>query len=164
MYSQLKKCAGPVVLTLLPTVGGSVGAVYLRKDYRLWYEHLKKPGWCAQHWHFFPTYNVLYPAMGLASYLIVKEHGFEGPAKTALMLYGAHLGLSWLWVPLLFKRRYFAMAFADSVAVACLSGATLWTFRPLNDTAATLFFPSFLWSVYLALTSFFVLRRNGLVH
>lgn len=55
-------------------------------------------------------------------------------------------------------------AFVDSVAVTCLSGATLWAFRPLSDTAAALLFPSFLWSVYLMLTSFFVLRRNRSDH
>ncbi|EEC18139.1 peripheral-type benzodiazepine receptor, putative [Ixodes scapularis] len=164
MHLQLKRCALPVVMTLLPSVGGCVGAVYLRREYRFWYQNLRKPSWCAKHWHFFPTYNVLYPAMGLGSYLVVKEHGFEGPARTALVLYAAQLGLTWLWVPIMFKRRCFGLAFVDSVAVTCLSGATLWAFRPLSDTAAALLFPSFLWSAYLMLTSFFVLRRNRSDH
>ncbi|XP_029826636.3 translocator protein-like [Ixodes scapularis] len=113
MHLQLKRCALPVVMTLLPSVGGCVGAVYLRREYRFWYQNLRKPSWCAKHWHFFPTYNVLYPAMGLGSYLVVKEHGFEGPARTALVLYAAQLGLTWLWVPIMFKRRCFGLVIRD---------------------------------------------------
>ncbi|XP_077494480.1 translocator protein-like [Amblyomma americanum] len=159
----LKKYSVPVAISVVPNLGGAVCSMYLRKEYRHWYENLRKPSWCPRHWLFFPMFNVCYACMGLSSYMVYANNGFEGPAKTALQIYGTQMVLAWLWVPLLFKRRMLGTALLESVILVGFSGATVWAFAPIKAGAAAIFFPTFLWSVYLMLTSLFLWRRNAIV-
>ncbi|XP_075530430.1 translocator protein-like [Dermacentor variabilis] len=125
--------------------------------------NLRKPVWCPRQWLFFPVFNACYASMGLASYMVYVQQGYQGSSRFALQLYGTQLTLAWFWVPLLFGRRMLGLALVDSVLLAGVSGATLWCFAPISAGAAAIFAPTFLWSVYLALTSFFLWRRNSIV-
>lgn len=155
----VRKYGVPVAITVLPSIGGALASHCLRREYRHWYENLRKPSWCPRHWVFLPMFNLCYPTMGFASYMVYAEEG----CRTALKLYGVQLALSWLWVPLLFKQRMMALAFVDSALLVGFSAATLWAFRPVSVGATLVFLPSFLWSVYLMLTSYFVWKRNSIV-
>ncbi|XP_065295104.1 translocator protein-like isoform X1 [Dermacentor albipictus] len=155
----LRKYSVPVGITLIPSIGGAVCSLYLRKEHRHWYENLRKPVWCPRQWLFFPVFNACYASMGLASYMVYVQQG----SRLALQLYGTQLALAWCWVPLLFGRRMLGLALVDSVLLAGFSGATLWCFAPISAGAAAIFAPTFLWSVYLALTSLFLWRRNSIV-
>ncbi|XP_065295105.1 translocator protein-like isoform X2 [Dermacentor albipictus] len=157
--TPLRKYSVPVGITLIPSIGGAVCSLYLRKEHRHWYENLRKPVWCPRQWLFFPVFNACYASMGLASYMVYVQQG----SRLALQLYGTQLALAWCWVPLLFGRRMLGLALVDSVLLAGFSGATLWCFAPISAGAAAIFAPTFLWSVYLALTSLFLWRRNSIV-
>lgn len=159
----LKMYSVPVAVSVVPSIGGALCSMYLRKEYRHWYENLRRPHWLPPHWLFFPTFNLCYACMGLSSYMVYAQSGFEGRAKLALQLYGIQLALTWLWVPLLFKRRMLGTALLDSVILVGFSGATLWAFEPINTCAAVIFVPTFLWSVYLMVTSFYLWKRNPIV-
>lgn len=159
LLAALRKYGVPVAITVVPSVGGAVASLYLRREYRHWYENLRKPSWCPRQWVFFPMFNLCYATMGFASYMVYAEEG----CRTALRLYGAQMVLSWLWVPLLFKQRMMGLAFLDSTLLVGFSAATLWAFRPVSVGATVVFLPSFLWSVCLMLTSFFVWKRNSIV-
>ncbi|KAH7939061.1 hypothetical protein HPB52_005237 [Rhipicephalus sanguineus] len=126
-------------------------------------QNLRKPVWCPRQWLFFPVFNACYASMGLASYMVYAQQGFHGSSRFALQLYGTQLALTWIWVPLLFGRRRLGLAFVDSVLLAGFSGATLSSFAPVSAGAAAIFVPSFLWSVYLMLTSLFLWRRNSII-
>lgn len=159
----LKKYGVPVVITLIPSIGGAFCSQYLRREHRHWYEILRKPVWCPRQWLFFPVFNACYASMGLASYMVYAQQGFHGSSRLALQLYATQLALTWIWVPLLFGRRRLGLAFVDSVLLAGFSGATLSSFAPISAGAAAIFVPSFLWSVYLMLTSLFLWRRNSII-
>ncbi|XP_064489978.1 translocator protein-like [Ornithodoros turicata] len=149
----------PFVVPLIPSVGGCYISVYLRKEHRFWYENLRKPKWCPRHWVFFPTYHALFPAMGMASYLVYNEQGFHGPARIALLVYSAQLSLTWAWVPLLFKSRAFKLAAVESAAGSLLVGLTVLLFGRIHRGASVLMVPHFLWSLYLTATSFCLFRN-----
>ncbi|KAL1441874.1 hypothetical protein MTO96_008193 [Rhipicephalus appendiculatus] len=147
----LRKYGVPVGITLIPSIGGAFCSQYLRREHRHWYENLRKPVWCPRQWLFFPVFNACYASMGLASYVVYAQQGFHGSSRLALQLYGTQLALAWFW------------AFVDSVLLAGFSGATLSCFAPISVGAAAIFVPSFLWSVYLMLTSLFLWRRNAII-
>lgn len=160
---QLKKYGVPVGITLIPSIGGAFSYRYLRREQRHWYENLRKPVWCPRQWLFFPVFNACYASMGLSSYMVYAQQGFHGSSRLALQLYGTQLALAWCWVPLLFGHRKLGLAFVDSMLLAGFSGATLLCFAPISVGATAIFVPSFLWSVYLMLSSFFLWRRNSII-
>ncbi|KAH6924502.1 hypothetical protein HPB50_018965 [Hyalomma asiaticum] len=159
----LRKYGVPVGITLIPTIGGAFCSHYLRREQRHWYENLRKPVWCPPQWVFFPMFNACYASMGLASYMVYAQQGYHGSSRLALQMYGTQLALAWFWVPLLFGGRRLGLALMDSVLLVGFSGATLWCFAPISAGAAAIFVPSFLWSVYLMLTSLFLWRRNSVI-
>merc|ERR1711997_468543 len=77
-----------IVGTLLPFAGAVPGSIVIRKNLD-WYEYIKKPSWMPPEWVYGPVWTLLYAVMGYASHLVYQE----GADTTALLLYGAQMGL-----------------------------------------------------------------------
>jgi benzodiazapine receptor len=54
----------PVGLTLVPSLGGFVGAYFVRGEGLRWYSSLQKPAWHPPRWALAPIWGTLYSAMG----------------------------------------------------------------------------------------------------
>ena len=58
-----------------------------------WFESLVKPAWNPPNWLFGPVWSVLYALMGIAAWLVWKEHGFAG-AALPLAMFAVQLALN----------------------------------------------------------------------
>ena len=101
------------------------------------YGDLVRPPWAPPAWLFGPVWSVLFLLMGVAAWLVWRDHGFRG-AGAALKLYLAQLLANALWSWLFFAWRQGAFAFAEVVVLWLLIAATIFSFWRLNRLAALL--------------------------
>uniref|UniRef100_A0A8C5L5C4 Translocator protein n=1 Tax=Jaculus jaculus TaxID=51337 RepID=A0A8C5L5C4_JACJA len=89
-----------VGFTLAPSLGGFVGAYFVRGEGLHWYASLQKPSWHPPRWALAPVWGTLYSAMALADLLLISGaatattvawHRVSPPAARLLYPY-----LAWL--------------------------------------------------------------------
>lgn len=133
-------------------VTGGVGAIAsARAD--LFYGELSQPSWAPPAWLFGPVWSVLYVLMGIAAWLVWREHGFRN-AATALKLFIAQLFANALWTWIFFVWHLGALSLAEIVALWLLIASTILAFWRLHKLAALLLVPYLAWvSFATALTA-----------
>ena len=126
------------------------------------YGDLVRPPWAPPAWLFGPVWSVLFLLMGVAAWLVWRDHGFRG-AGAALKLYLAQLLANALWSWLFFAWRQGAFAFAEVVVLWLLIAATIFSFWRLNRLAALLLVPYLAWVSFAAALNFVLRRLNPAV-
>ena len=98
----------------LPLVGGFISGVTYNKrtTMREWYEKLNFPWYRPPNWLFGPVWSAIYTCMGVSSYLIWREGGFEQQALP-LAVYGGQLVLNMIWTPIFFGHRRIGLVSQD---------------------------------------------------
>jgi tryptophan-rich sensory protein len=139
-------------------VTGSIGSV-ASINAAGFYGKLVQPSWAPPAWLFGPVWSVLFALMGLAAWLVWREHGFRG-ARPALILFALQLGANALWSWLFFAWHLGAAAFAEIVLLWILIAATISRFWPLQRTAAILLLPYLAWVTFAAGLNFALWRLN----
>jgi len=133
-----------VFLSILPNVGGWLGSFITLKNIPTWYEGLNKPAWRPANWVFGPMWTYLYTTMGFASYLIWRDSDYD-LQQPALVLYASQLAINWIWTPIFFGAHNLKLAFFVILALDLNIAACIYTFLPVNSTAAYLMVPYLLW-------------------
>jgi tryptophan-rich sensory protein len=146
-----------VVVCLAVGFGGSYSTA---ESIPTWYAQLNKPAWNPPNWLFGPVWTVLYIMMGVAAWLVWREHGFPG-ASTALTLFGVQLLLNFAWTPLFFGLHWMGIAFAEIILLWLAILATILAFRKLNVVAAWLMVPYLLWVSFAAALNFTLWQMNA---
>ena len=123
------------------------------------YGDLVRPPWAPPAWLFGPVWSVLFLLMGVAAWLVWRDHGFRG-AGAALKLYLAQLLANALWSWLFFAWRQGAFAFAEVVVLWLLIAATIFSFWRLHRLAALLLVPYLAWVSFAAALNFVLWRLN----
>jgi translocator protein len=123
------------------------------------YEQLVQPAWAPPAWLFGPVWSVLFVLMGVAAWLVWREHGFKG-AATALKLHLAQLVANALWTWLFFAWRLGGVALAEIAVLWLLVAATLVRFWPLHRLAAVLLLPYLAWVSFAAALNLALWRLN----
>ena len=123
------------------------------------YGDLVRPPWAPPAWLFGPVWSVLFLLMGVAAWLVWRDHGFRG-AGAALKLYLAQLLANALWSWLFFAWRQGAFAFAEVTVLWLLIAATIFSFWRLNRLAALLLVPYLAWVSFAAVLNFAIWRLN----
>ncbi|MBP8176979.1 MAG: tryptophan-rich sensory protein [Xanthomonadales bacterium] len=126
------------------------------------YGDLVRPPWAPPAWLFGPVWSVLFLLMGVAAWLVWRDHGFRG-AGAALKLYLAQLLANALWSWLFFAWRQGAFAFAEVTVLWLLIAATIFSFWRLNRLAALLLVPYLAWVSFAAALNFVLWRLNPVV-
>jgi tryptophan-rich sensory protein len=139
-------------------VTGSIGSV-ASINAAGFYGKLVQPSWAPPAWLFGPVWSVLFVLMGVAGWLVWREHGFRG-ARPALILFALQLGANALWSWLFFAWHLGAAAFAEIVLLWILIAATISRFWPLQRTAAILLLPYLAWVTFAAGLNFALWRLN----
>jgi tryptophan-rich sensory protein len=143
---------------LLSLGAAAVGAV-ASADAGAFYAQLVRPSWAPPGWLFAPVWTVLYVLMGVAAWLVWREHGFK-EGRTALTLFVVQLGANALWTWIFFAWHRGALAFAEIVFLWCLIVATVVVFRRLNALAAALLLPYLAWVTFACALTFATWRLN----
>ena len=109
-----------------------------------WYESLSKPEWNPPAWIFGPVWTTLYTLMGIAAWLVWKDHGFRH-AKAALVFFLIQLGLNGLWSQIFFGMQQPGWAFLEIIILLAAILATTWLFFKKNRAAGWLMTPYIAW-------------------
>ena len=123
------------------------------------YGQLAQPSWAPPAWLFGPVWSLLFVLMGIAAWLVWREHGFRN-ARPALTLYALQLLANALWSWLFFAWHQGALAFAEVVLLWLLIAATIASFWRLQRLAALLLVPYLAWVTFAAVLNFTLWRLN----
>lgn len=100
----------------VPLLGSLINSRITRSNMREWYEKLKFPWFRPPNWVFAPVWTTIYTCMGVSSYLIWREGGFEQQALP-LAIYGGQVLLNAAWSPIFFGQHRIGLV----RLVACLN-------------------------------------------
>jgi tryptophan-rich sensory protein len=137
---------------------GAIGALATARA-SAFYGALAQPAWAPPGWLFGPVWTLLFILMGLAAWLVWREHGFRG-ARLALGLYGLQLVANALWSWIFFAWQLGAVAVAEIAVLWLLIAATLAAFWRLHRLAALLLLPYLAWVSFAAALTFSLWRLN----
>lgn len=148
-----------VVAVALPFVAGVANAL-LNNPNSAWYKNLKKPSFNPPDWLFGVAWGILYPVMGLASWLVWSEGGFKKQLYP-LAAYTVQLIINLLWPVIFFRAQKIRLALIDISALVVAVGITIVLFKPVNPLAAYLLIPYFAWVAFATFLNYKYLVLNG---
>lgn len=139
-------------------VTAAIGALATARA-EAFYDQLSQPVWAPPGWLFGPVWTLLYTLMGLAAWLIWRQHGFRG-AAVALSLFIAQLCANAFWSWLFFAWQQGAGALVEIVVLWLLIAATLGAFWRLDRRAALLLAPYLAWVTFATALNYALWRLN----
>lgn len=142
----------------IPLVAGIVDAVF-NSPFSQWYKDLNKPWWNPPGPIFGMAWSLLYPLMGLASWLVWVEGGIQKQAYP-LALYAVQLVLNLAWPALFFGAHNIPLALADITLLVGVLALTVASFKPVNEVAANLMLPYVVWVTFAAILTFNLWLNN----
>ncbi|XP_070611418.1 translocator protein [Erythrolamprus reginae] len=147
-------------LTILPNIGGFLGASVVRRAMS-WYRSLKLPPWRPPNWVFGPVWGILYTSMGYGSYLIWRDlGGLNQKSFVPLGLYVGQLALNWCWTPIFFGQRRIGLALVVLFLTTGAATATTVSWYHVNRFAACLMYPYIAWLMFALLLNFTIWKDN----
>jgi len=146
-----------IVAVAVPLVLGMVVSMFNGPS--LWYKELRKPAWTPPGPIFGLIWTFIYPLMGLASWLVWADGGFQRNAFP-LGAYFVQLGLNLLWSVLFFRYHSITLAFVDILALAAAVFTCIGAFQPVNHVAANLMKVYFAWVLFASFLTFSILMKN----
>lgn len=147
-----------IIAVGIPLLLGSVDAIF-NSPFSTWFKDLKKPWWEPPGPIFGGAWSVLYPLMGLASWLVWAEGGFH-KQTTPLLLYVAQLFLNLLWPMFFFGYKKLGLALLDIILLDGVLAATIAAFQPVNHVAANLMKPYLAWVLFATALNFNLWLNN----
>jgi tryptophan-rich sensory protein len=123
------------------------------------YQELTRPGWAPPAWLFGPVWTLLYFLLGIAAWLVWREHGFR-KARIALSLFLLQLAVNALWSWLFFVWKLGALAFAEVLILWVLILCTVVAFWRVRPLAAALLLPYLVWVTFASALTYAVWQRN----
>lgn len=123
------------------------------------YQQLARPEWAPPPWLFAPAWTVLYLLMGVAAWLVWREHGFRR-ARGTLALFVVQLAVNALWTWLFFVWRLGALAFGEILVLWILILCTIAAFWRVRPLAGALLIPYLAWVTFASALTYAIWRRN----
>lgn len=148
-----------MIAVAVPLVLGA-GNALVNNPNTPFYQNLKKPSYNPPNWLFGLAWGILYPVMGLASWLVWMEGGFRTQAYP-LAAYGVQLALNLLWPAIFFSAHKIGLALIDISALLVAVGVTAVLFKPVNPLAAYLLIPYLAWVAFATFLNYQYLALNG---
>ena len=102
---------------------------------------------------------LLYPIMGLASWLVWADGGLHKQGYP-LMLYAIQLVLNLAWPALFFGAHAMGLALVDIILLVIVLALTVSAFQPVNHVAGHLMKPYLAWVTFAALLNLTLFWKN----
>lgn len=146
-----------IVGVAIPLVLGMIDGIVFSPG--PWYLTLKKPWWNPPGPLFGMAWSLLYPIMGLASWLVWADGGLHKQGYP-LMLYAIQLMLNLLWPALFFGAHAMGLALVDIILLVIVLAMTVNAFQPVNHVAGHLLKPYLAWVAFAALLNLTLFWKN----
>jgi translocator protein len=124
-----------------------------------WFAALDKPNIIPPGWVFGAAWSVLYVLLGLVLAMLLHARGAKGRGL-ALGLFGAQLGLNFLWAPLYFGAHQVTLALFLILAILAIAIAATFAIAPIRKQAAYMMLPYLIWLGFASVLTFSVDRMN----
>lgn len=136
--------------------GGLVG--FLTQRDSSFYEGLVKPAFAPPGWLFPVAWTLLYAAMALAMWFVLRRGSRD--RFLLLGLYIAQLAVNLLWPVLFFVQEALGLAFFWLILLWMLAAIMLYQFFREDRVAGWLLVPYQLWLTFAAVLNFTIARLN----
>ncbi|CAI5954080.1 unnamed protein product [Closterium sp. NIES-64] len=149
----------PLALAVaVPLISGSIVAL-AASPLQEWYAGLQRPWFQPPDWLFGATWSLLYPIMGVASFLVWREGGWAAQ-RGPLLLYGTQLLVNLAWPVVFFKMHRIGAALGVIALLLLLACLTLLSFATVSPLASALFLPYVLWVAFATALNLALWFRN----
>jgi tryptophan-rich sensory protein len=131
---------------------GASGAVFTASGLESWYGSLVKPALAPPNWVFGPVWTALFALMGVAVWLVWRDHAHTPTATTrrALGWFGGQFVLNVAWSAAFFGTRSIIGGLVVIAALWVAIVATVLAFDPVDRRAAALLVPYLAWVSFAA--------------
>ncbi len=158
-----KQVRQPTWKTLLILEAATLGAggivAFLTRDQDGFYDSLQKPAFAPPGWLFPVVWGLLYAAMALAMYLVLRKQGKD--RFLLLGLYIAQLAVNLIWPFLFFVQQALGLSFFWLVLLLALVLIMMVQFFRQSAAAGWLISPYLAWVGFAGLLNFILARMNG---
>lgn len=161
MMTEESKPAFPwkSLLTLIvATVGAGALVGWLTQRDSHFYEGLTRPSFAPPGWLFPVVWLLLYTAMAVAMWFVLRAHGRDRFILLGLYIVQLIVNLIWPW--LFFTQQALGLAFFWLILLWMLSAIMLWQFFRESRVAGWLIVPYQLWLTFAAVLNFCLARLN----
>lgn len=153
--SQLLGLAAWLALTFAAAAAGAIASL----DAAGFYGQLELPAWAPPASLFGPVWTVLYLMMGVAAWLVWRDHGWRD-ARAALAVYVVQLALNALWTWLFFAWQQGALAFAEILLLWGAIALNTLLFARLHTVAGLLLLPYLAWVSFATVLTYALWQLN----
>ncbi|MEO6080998.1 MAG: TspO/MBR family protein [Steroidobacteraceae bacterium] len=143
---------------LVSFAAGAIGAI-ASVEARTFYGQLTRPDWAPPGWLFGPVWSALFALMGLAAWLVWRQHGFKA-GRAALVLFVIQLAANALWSWLFFAWHQGGLAFAEVLVLWALIVATSVSFWRHSALAGAMMLPYLAWVTFASALTYSTWQLN----
>lgn len=157
---QVRQPTWKALLILEAATLGAGGIVaFFTRDQDGFYDSLQKPSFAPPGWLFPVVWSLLYAAMALAMYLVLRKQGKD--RFLLLGLYVAQLAVNLIWPFLFFVQQALGLSFFWLVLLLALVLIMMVQFFRQSTAAGWLISPYLAWVCFAGLLNFMLARMNG---
>lgn len=147
-----------LITLLAATIGAGVVVGFLTQQDKTFYADLIKPVFAPPGWLFPVAWTLLYAAMAISMWLVLRA---GGPERFIMLgLYIAQLAVNLFWPYLFFVQQALGLAFFWLVLLWLLAAIMLYQFWKLQRIAGYLLIPYQLWLTFAAVLNFTIAKLN----
>lgn len=150
-----------ISLVLVTAAAAAIGSLASVRSADFYYQ-LSRPSWAPPSNVFGPVWTVLYLAMAVAAWLMVRARGWPA-ARPLIVLYVAQLVFNAVWTWLFFRWHLGALAFIEILILWVLVAVMASAFGRVRPLAGLLLVPYLAWVTFAAALTYAIWQRNPAV-
>lgn len=155
---QRKPTWRSLVLLLAATLAAGAVVGFLTQKDSSFYDTLAKPVFAPPAWLFPVAWSILYAAMSVAMWFVLRQQGRD--RFLLLGLYISQLAVNLLWPYLFFTQQALGLAFFWLILLWSLVAIMLYQFFRESRIAGWLIVPYQLWLTFAAVLNFMLAHLN----